>query len=355
MKRLSPLIGLLALALILSSCAPQDEAGEPTATSTGMASPTATSSSTATATPTPTETQTPTPMPSPTALAYLPCDQAAFVEDVTVPDGTQMSPDEQFTKTWRLENTGTCTWTPAYLVVFDSGDLLDAPASSNMPGYVAPGQTVDISVSMTAPNADGVYEGFWSLEDSSGTRFALGPDADPFDVQIAVGQAQAAFEVRNVFLSVDNTSVTAACPPGFTFTITANIRTNGSGQVVYRWEFSDGRRSRDMSFQTDQRRHNTVSITFEARHSGVYSATLQILDPNNANFGSIQFSLNCTGAPPSRTPFPEGFTPRPRGTPRADFTPHPPLPPPGTPPAPGSTPTPTPTADVGPEVATPTP
>src|SRR5688572_33446410 len=70
----------------------------------------------ATATPVP-PTSTPvrpTNTAIPTAAAY--CDWVAFIKDVTVPDGTQLSAGEVFTKTWRLQNRGTCTWTPDYML-----------------------------------------------------------------------------------------------------------------------------------------------------------------------------------------------------------------------------------------------
>ena len=53
------------------------------------------------------------------AAHYRACDQAAFIRDVTVPDGSPFAPGETFTKTWRLQNTGTCTWTTSnYTLVY---------------------------------------------------------------------------------------------------------------------------------------------------------------------------------------------------------------------------------------------
>ena len=45
----------------------------------------------------------------PVATATQNCDDADFVTDVTIPDGTTLSPNEDFTKTWRLKNAGTCS------------------------------------------------------------------------------------------------------------------------------------------------------------------------------------------------------------------------------------------------------
>ncbi len=119
-----------------------------------------------------------------------PCDLAAFVLDVTVPDGTRFYAGNQFTKTWRLKNTGTCTWTSEYALVFLEGDRLSASASVLLPGEVKPLQEVDISVPMTAPNELGRYRGSWTLRNASGKQFGLA-DGSPVYVEIEVIAPQA--------------------------------------------------------------------------------------------------------------------------------------------------------------------
>lgn len=115
------------------------------------------------------------------------CDAAQFVADVTVPDGTAMAPGNVFNKTWRLKNVGTCTWSTAYSAVFDSGEKMGAPAAVNIPVSVAPGQTVDITVQMTAPASAGLYRGYWKLRNAGGATFGLGTGANkPFWVEIKV-------------------------------------------------------------------------------------------------------------------------------------------------------------------------
>src|SRR5688572_24073099 len=70
----------------------------------------------------PTASPTSNPMtPSPTPSCR---DSAVFVEDVTVPDNTRIEAGEEFTKTWKLQNTGSCTWTD-YTIAFVSGDQMD--------------------------------------------------------------------------------------------------------------------------------------------------------------------------------------------------------------------------------------
>jgi hypothetical protein len=86
-------------------------------------------------------------LPSRAAAAQACTDRAQFVADVTVPDGSRYDPNATFTKTWRLRNSGTCTWTNAYTMVFDSGTQMGSTTSVNLPAAsTAPGQTVDVSV-----------------------------------------------------------------------------------------------------------------------------------------------------------------------------------------------------------------
>ncbi len=118
-------------------------------------------------------TPTATGGPSPTPVATT-CNRAAFVTDVSVPDGTAFAANTPFTKIWRLKNVGTCTWTTAYSVFFVSGNSMGAPASINLVSNVAPGQTVDISVPMTAPNVAGTYQGYWKLRNASNAAFGIG-------------------------------------------------------------------------------------------------------------------------------------------------------------------------------------
>jgi hypothetical protein len=104
------------------------------------------------------------------------CDRAQFIADVTVPDGTLFNPGAVFTKTWRLKNVGTCTWTTSYMLVFDSGDKMGGPDAVNLPKTVLPGQTVDLTLNLTAPSAAGSYRGFWKFQNASGVRFGIGAD-----------------------------------------------------------------------------------------------------------------------------------------------------------------------------------
>jgi hypothetical protein len=140
---------------------------------TSGAAPTATTDPLLTENPQFTIAPTNTPGPSLTPTEE-PCDAAGFDKDVTVPDGTEMTPGEEFTKTWRVINEGTCTWNSGYSLVFDDGDAMGAPASIQITsGTVSRGTKLDISIDLTAPSTPGTYRGVWQLRNDSGAIFTI--------------------------------------------------------------------------------------------------------------------------------------------------------------------------------------
>ncbi len=128
---------------------------------------------------------TSTPFVAPTATAT--CDLAQFIKDVTIPDGTNFNSGDTFTKTWRLRNIGTCTWS-GYSLVFDSGDSMNG-ISPVMLGTVAPGQEVDVSTTLKAPPANGTYRGYWRIRNGGGVLIPVqgGAQGKSFYVEIKVG------------------------------------------------------------------------------------------------------------------------------------------------------------------------
>jgi hypothetical protein len=134
-------------------------------------------------------TATPSTTPGPVTVTVPPsaCDRAQFIEDVTVKDGTVMLPGATFTKTWRLKNVGSCPWTTSYQLAFFSGEQMGAPSSATFPKNIAIGETVDVSVNMTAPLAAGSYRGYWMFKNDKGAFFGIGKDANrPWWVDIKV-------------------------------------------------------------------------------------------------------------------------------------------------------------------------
>lgn len=149
----------------------------PTSTATPTLTPTRTSTSTPTNTPTPTETPFGATYQTPNATGTF-CNWAQFVGDVTIPDNKKMPPGVDFTKTWRLKNIGYCTWTADYNIVFVNRDRMEGPIRARIGRVVKPGELVDISVQLTAPDRPQTYQGNWMLSDEEGRRFGTGGNAD---------------------------------------------------------------------------------------------------------------------------------------------------------------------------------
>lgn len=184
----------ISLALLLAACnLPTNDGGADavqTAAAQTVSAQQTINAAAATSTPEPSNTPEPTNTSAPTNTGVPSatptqddCDAADFVTDVTVPDGTDFSPGESFTKTWRLRNVGSCTWTTDYDLVFISGNAMGGPASQALTANVAPGSTVDISVDLTAPASNGDYRGDWKLRNAGGVVFGL---PDTFYVEIDV-------------------------------------------------------------------------------------------------------------------------------------------------------------------------
>ncbi len=121
--------------------------------------------------------------------AQTACDRFAFVSDVSIPDKTAMQPNQTFQKIWRIQNSGSCTWTTAYQFVFYSGEQMGAPAAVQIPSTVSPGQTVDVAVDMRAPNANGEFQGNWLMRNASGALFGTSAQTTPIWVKIVVSGA----------------------------------------------------------------------------------------------------------------------------------------------------------------------
>lgn len=259
-------------------------------------SPVATPTFTALAVP---ATLTPIPLPvftnTPVPTATSNCNGMLFESDVTVPDGTIMTPGQAFTKTWRIKNIGTCTWTPSYAIVFSGGNALNGPATQALTSNVNPGQSIDISVNLTAPASPSDYTSNWRLRDGSGVLFGQ------FYVQIKVQgpatatntSAPALFAVTSVnyVLGTWSDATRTNCPR-----ITANITVNGPGTVNYEWKSSSGTNPpQSIIFAAA----GTQSINYDwargsANNGTPASVGIYIGSPNNQDFGKINFTTACT-------------------------------------------------------------
>ena len=168
------LIPLILLSLFLTSCI---------TVSVQTNTPSAPLFVTSTLPPTKVVTPRPTLTPAPTrttgtAIATevaIKCkDGAVLLEDVTIPDNSKVPAGKIFTKTWKFKNTGTCAWT-GFTINYVTGERMSAPDSSPVPDTAA-GDTVDISIDLTAPTSNGSYETYFSLQNAKGDALAIGAE-----------------------------------------------------------------------------------------------------------------------------------------------------------------------------------
>ena len=186
-----------------SAALTQTQAALPTGTST----PTVTPSPTMTNTPTRTATSG-TPF---SPIGGLPttsssCNSMAFVDDVSIPDNTTMTPGQAFTKTWRVKNTGTCVWEAGFKFNFVGGDAMGSSALV-LDKPVSPGAETDLSIAMVAPSTAGTIRSSWRMSTATGTFFG-----DEVYVQIIVGGS--GITATAIVTTVPTTAVaTTVVPP----------------------------------------------------------------------------------------------------------------------------------------------
>ncbi len=186
MKRFTPLAIVIGL-FFASACSaifPAVEMPTPvdipalqtSAVGTIIASYTQTAQVQATSTPPGTETpappapsETPTVIPTGTEMV-APCDNLRFINDGLVIDGSIMKPGEEFEKTWKVVNAGTCTWSTGYQLIFDHGTDMDGKPAA-LTSDVLPNDNLEITINMKAPAKSGMYTGYWRFVNNSNLPF----------------------------------------------------------------------------------------------------------------------------------------------------------------------------------------
>jgi hypothetical protein len=171
---------------------------------------------------TPTQTTTPTTIPTETptlTLTFTPqpsdCTNKASFEEETIKDDTSFGANKNFTKTWTLRNTGTCTWTPDYKLVFEEGDSMGAATSTLIGQTVPPDDTATLSIDLTAPGTSGSYQGDFLLQSPGGQKFGLGSNADKtFWVKIRVVETTSELNLGDPSWSDDFNSDSGLWPLG---------------------------------------------------------------------------------------------------------------------------------------------
>lgn len=112
-------------------------------------------------------------------------DTALFLSDVTYPDNTTIEAGETFTKTWEIQNTGTCSWGPGYKLEFVSGEFTEVTSLADPFPQVEPSGTVELSVVVTAPLTAEIHKGAWVIKRPEGDNVLL-EEGDTFDLWVIV-------------------------------------------------------------------------------------------------------------------------------------------------------------------------
>ncbi len=178
----------------------------------------------------PTPASSPPPVASTTPTACV--DSMSFVSDLTYDDQNMnnpplLSPGQAFTKGWRVRNTGSCTWTLGYRLIFVQGNapyarMAGQPISVNQ--EVPPNNTYDFQANLVAPLVPGTYQGFWQIINAANV---------PFGQRVWVG------------ITVPSPATPTPMPtqtPTTDITFTANPTSLRAGErVVFSWSVRNAR------------------------------------------------------------------------------------------------------------------
>ncbi len=273
-----------------------------------MAAETASALLTQAATPTPTSQTTAVSTQAPPGPSG---DRAVFVADVTIPDNTVMAPKAAFTKTWKLQNAGTTTWTTSYSLEFISGEQMGTVTSVKLSQSVAPGAQLDVSVDMVAPDKTGSYQGYWKLKNASGQFFndsvyvliKVGNNSTPQPTSTGAPAATStitgtpANPVSALSMTVDHDAYTGQCP--YTFTFMANFTLSQGATLSYGLQAGSDTPGFQFTLPGDQTGTfgpGTYSLTFpmEFTDSGAGWARFHIISPVDMTSNQANFNLTCT-------------------------------------------------------------
>ena len=107
----------------------------------------------------------------------------AYLDDLSVPDGSSVQPGTAVDKRWKLENSGSCNWDARYRMRLIAGPSLGVPPEQAL--YPArSGTQFTLQIIFTAPNEPGTYRSAWQAYDPQGQAFG-----DPFFIEIQVPAA----------------------------------------------------------------------------------------------------------------------------------------------------------------------
>jgi uncharacterized protein YkwD len=177
------------------------------------------------------ETPAETPSVPPTPSTPRPANEAGctnkamFVADVTIPDNTVVGAGETFTKIWRISNAGTCVWAWDYNLSYYSENRMGAPEVVPL-DITYPGQTLDISVELTAPSSPGTYRGNFVIKNAEGLIMQVDEDSRLWLIIKVENTAPAATAAPTTNTSPTNTSTGSTTSGSGTGGVTCSFATD---------------------------------------------------------------------------------------------------------------------------------
>jgi hypothetical protein len=81
-----------------------------------------------------------------------------------------MTAGQEFIKTWKVKNIGSCTWTTGYHLILAYGEKMDGQTTF-LSSEVLPNTEAEISVKLKAPIKPGTYVGVWIMANNNFLNF----------------------------------------------------------------------------------------------------------------------------------------------------------------------------------------
>ena len=180
------------------------------------------------------------PTETPSEAANPGCDPAASLIGEYPPDKAVIKPGKDFLKTWTFLNTGTCTWDNTYKLIFWSGDTIGASPSYNFSDFVLPGETMEISIFLRAPETEGSLTGYWRMQTPWGENFGVGQYDQNFYVEIKVS-SERDFGITSIVMAPGRIPATG-CDVNVIWQAYATVTVDGKLAFNYYWLQSNGER-----------------------------------------------------------------------------------------------------------------
>jgi hypothetical protein len=227
-------------------------------------------------------------------------DEMRYVDDVTIDDGTKVEPGQMFNKIWRVRNSGTSSWGDGYEFVFVGDDQMGGPDGVPLPA-VNPGNTVDITLPLQAPDTPGTHRSTWKGRNPDGEIFEFEMYAEIEVIQTAT-PAEALDDAKFVLdVTIPDGTVLQS---GETFLKSWRIRNTGTSTwgPGYSLAFFD-----DEQMTSEEQiplppalpgEEVTVSVRLTAPLTpGSHKSTWRPKNPQDEFFGHIFFALITVPSP----------------------------------------------------------